>query len=207
MKSGCLIWVLWLCVVVVVPSATCAQSRSDSIVLRGSVSKTVTLLLSPDATQARVQLQAFENDGVLTLVIVGSGCEKNLQVPILIRSNVSYKVTASIQSQNAVPMQLRVLGVEPSGKLVTADAVNGVAIEPQFNMRGDDTLATGENLSTIDTSIPFTIFSGPRISIGGGLNSSDNALKAILVLSVQARTEKENWRVNLQLQGSGSEKF
>jgi hypothetical protein len=205
MKRSWLLSVIWLCVGTVASSPVCAQGESGSIVLRGSVSKTVSLSLSPDASHTRVELNAIENNGVLNVLLSGSGFERNVEVPILIRSNVSYNLTASIQSQNAVSMKLRVLSVEPTGMLVARGAVTGVAVDPLFDMRRGDSFAGDEGRSTIDDLVPFTILSGSRISLGGGLKSPNNALKVILLLSVQPNVEKGNWTVNLKLQGSATD--
>ena len=173
--------------------------------MRGSVSKTVTLSLSPHAPHAGVGLNSSENGGALKLVLSGSEFKRNLQVAILIRSNAAYNIKASVQSQTALLTQLQVLSVEATGPLVAGDAVTGVAVRRQFDKRRSGFLADEENVSTIDASVPFTIFSGPRISVGGALDSSHNALKVTLLLSVQAIAAEESWTIDLKLQGSGTD--
>jgi hypothetical protein len=203
MNRSWLSYVIWFCVVAGVPSTVCAQRGSAS--LHGSVSKTVRLSLSPNASTERAEVIAFENGGVLSVTVSSSGVERNLQVPILIRSNTSYNIIASVQSQTAVLTQLRVRSVEAGGKLVAGYAVTGVVIRRQFDMPRRDPFAAEENLTGIDASVPFTIFSGPRISLGGGLDSPDNALKVILLLSVRPNAEQRSWTINLKLQGSGTD--
>lgn len=66
-------------------------------------------------------------------------------------------------------------------------------------------MADEEDVSTIDASVQFTIFSGPRISVGGALDWSHNALKVTLLLSVQAIAAEESWTIDLKLQGSGTD--
>lgn len=204
MKWSRLFCVVGLCVAALPPMRICAQSGSGSIVLHGGVSKTVALSLGPKAARSSANLSAFDSGGVLRLVVSGSGFERNLRVPILIRSNTSYNIVASIQSQTAVATQLRVLSVESGGKLVAGDAITGVVIGPQFDMPRDDPSAREENLSTIHTSLPFTIFRGPRISLGGGLDSPDNALKIILLLSIRPKVDKGSWTMNVNLQGNST---
>ncbi len=210
MRQSWLFCVIWLCVVAVVPLTVCAQSGSVSVTLRGSVSKTVALSYE-STSDARAEINAFDSGGRLTLVVSGSGSERNLRVPILIRSNTSYKMTASVESQTAVPVQLRVLSVAASGKLVAADAISGVVIERRFDVPRDDRSAGAdrsageENLSTTDASVPFAIFSGPRISLAGNLNSPDNALKVIFLLSVRPKVDKGSWTITINLQGNSTE--
>ena len=193
---------IWLCLLVIAPATVCAQRRSGSTELRGGVSKTVTLSLSPNVSDAGVGLNAFESGGALNLVLSGSDFKGNFQVPILIRSNTAYNVTASVQSQTAVLTQLQVLRVDATGRLVASDAVMGVAVKRQFDKKPGGSVVGEENLSTIDASVPFTIFSGPRISLGGVLASPHNALKVILLLSVKARVAEGSWTLDLKLQGS-----
>ncbi len=87
---------------------------------------------------------------------------------------------------------------------MAGEAITGVAIRRRFDMPCGDLSAGEENLSGIDASVPFTIFSGPRISLGGGLNSPDNALKVIILLSVRPKVGDVSWTIDLKLQGSGT---
>ena len=129
MKQSWLFCVIWLCVVAVVPLTVCAQSGSGSVVLRGSISKTVALSCA-NTSCARAAMNAFDSGAILTLLVSGSGVERDLQVPILFRSNTPYKIIASVESQTAVPTQLRVLDIAASGKLVAADADTSPIIGP-----------------------------------------------------------------------------
>ena len=172
--------------------------------MRGSVSKTVTLSQSPTPSNAGVELNTFETGGALTLGLSGSEFKRTIQVPILIRSNTAYTITATVESHTAVLTQLQVLSVEATGKLVAGDAVTGFAVRRQLDKRPGGTAAGEESVLPVDTSVPFTIFTGPRISIGGGLDSPHNALKVILLLSLQAMPG-ENWHIDLKLQGNGTD--
>ncbi len=197
--------VIWLCLIAIAPATVCAQRRSGSADLRGSVSKTVTVSLSSHDSPTGVDLHAVENDGALSLVLSGSEFKRDLHVTILIRSNTAYNIQTSVQSQTAVLAQLQVISVEAGGKLVAGDAVTGIAVTRQFDQRHGRTVAGEENVSPIDASAPFTIVSGPRISLGGGLETPQNALKVSLLLSVQARAAEGSWTIGLKLQGSGTD--
>jgi hypothetical protein len=69
----------------------------------------------------------------------------------------------------------------------------------------NDPLAREDNVTAVDASVPFIIFSGSRISLGGGLDSPDNALKVILLLSVRPNAPKESWTIDLKLQGCATD--
>jgi hypothetical protein len=202
LKRSWLSCVIWLCLIAIAPATVCAQRRSGSTDLRGSVSKTVTLSQSPNASNAGVELNTFETGGALTLGLTGSDFKRTIQVPILIRSNTAYTITATVESHTAVLTQLQVLSVEATGKLVAGDAVIGFEVRRQLDKRRGGTVAGEENVSPIDASAPFTIVSGPRISLGGGLDSPHNALKVILLLSVQAKVAEESWTLDLNLQSN-----
>lgn len=203
-KQGWLFTVISFCFLAVAPATVWSQTGSESIVLRGSVSRTVTLSLGTSATQGRIELIAFESGKVLSLVAAGSGIERDLQVPLLIRSNTSYNLTATVQTQTAVLTQLKVLNVERGGKFVADEAATGVTIVRQFKMAPDDLSTDHNNILKIDVSTPFTILHGPRISVGGAANSLDNALKVLLLLSVHPKPDEHNWTINLKLEASGT---
>lgn len=194
-----------LFLVAIAPATVCAQTRSGSMDLRASVSKTVTLSLAQDASPTGVEVNAFGSDGALTLVLSGVESKSNLQLAILVRSNTAYNIRASVRSDAAVLTQLGVLTVEATGKLVAANAVTGVSVRRVFDKRPGVFPADEGDLSTIDASVPFTMFSGPRISLGGGMDSSQNALEVILLLSVQREVSAGSWTIDLKLQGNGTD--
>jgi hypothetical protein len=198
-------WIVLAFLIALAPATVRAQTRSGSVDLRASVSKTVALSLAQDASPTGVDLNAFRNDGALTLIFSGGEIKSNLQVAILIRSNTAYNITASVRSEAAMLTQLRVLNVEATGKLVAADAVTGVSVRRAFDERPGVSRAGGGDLSTLDASVPFTILGGPRISLGGGLDSPQNALKVILLLSVQREVSDGGWTIALKLQGNGTD--
>ena len=188
----------------VAPATVCSQTATESIVLRGSVSKTITLSLGTSATQGITELIAFASAGGLRLEAAGSGFESDLQVPLLIRANTSYKLSAEVQTQTAVLTQLRVLSVERGGKLVASDAVTGVTIERQFAIAPESSSTDQNDLLNMNISLPFTILNGPRISLGGGPKSLDNALKVVLLLSVRPKTDTYNWALHLKLEANAT---
>jgi hypothetical protein len=203
-KRSWLSCIVWVCLLVVAPATVFAQGRSGSIELRGSISKTVTVSLPSNASNAAVELNTLESAGTVRLVLSGSEFKKTIQIPILVRSNTPYDIIASVQSQTAVLTNLQVLSVDATGRLVAGDAVTGVAVKPQLDKRSGSSLVGEDNLSMLDASVPFTIFSGPRISVGGGLDSPHNAIKVTLLLSVQAKVAGGSWTMDLNLQGSAT---
>ena len=132
--------------------------------MKATVSEIVTLSVSPTS--------APSNTVSLTL----SGDDQIVRVPLLIRSNTSFKVSATFESQTAVLSELSVDNVRATGGLVSPQIVNAIHINPHLD----------PNLSQ-----PLLVFSGPRVSLGGTLNSPNNALQVTVVIRWKPGQQRE----------------
>ena len=177
---------LTLIAVVVFLACTSVEAQS-SVTLTATVSETVALSLAPTFTPGNMDVVSTGNTVRLTLS--GSDAKQQvIRVPVLLRSNSDFKLSATFESQTATLEQLLVTGVHATGSLVTPQLVNSLEI-----MRDTDP----------DTSRPLIVLSGPRISRGGTLNSANNALKATLLIRLKPAVS--DWLVHLTLVGnSGS---
>jgi hypothetical protein len=150
-----------MAVVFFVPASIAAQT----VTLSGSVSETVTLSVS------RITLSG---DGAQPSVI---------RVPLLVRSNSDFKISAVFESQTAELSELSVVDVHATGSLVSPQIVNTV----DRRREGD------------------VVLRGPRISLGGTLNSPNNALQVTLLIRVKPQSIKRpvnGWMGYLTLAGS-----
>jgi hypothetical protein len=95
-----------------------------------------------------------------------------VRLPLLVRSNSGFKITAALESPTAVLAQVSVGDVHPTGKLVSPALVKSLDIAPDLN------------LNSLDGSRPIVLLSGPRVSLGGKLDSPDNALEVTLLINV-----------------------
>jgi len=148
-----------LAVVFFVPASIAAQT----VTLSGTVSATVAL------SDTRITLSG---DDAQPSVI---------RVPLLVRSNSSFKISAVFESQTAELIELSVVDVHATGNLVSPQVVNAV----DKRREGD------------------VVLSGPRISLGGTLNSPNNALQVTLLIRIKPLTVS-GWMGHLTLAGTAA---
>jgi hypothetical protein len=93
-----------------------------------------------------------------------SGDDPVIRVPLLVRSNTSFKISALFESTTA---EVKVTDVHANGTLVSPNAVKRLIVPPKFDR---------------DLSQPLLVASGPRVSLGGTLDSPSNALEITLLI-------------------------
>ena len=147
---------------VLLPAGVKAQS---SVTLKATVSETVTLSVSPTSAPSNIVS--------LTL----SGDEQVLRVPLLVRSNTGFKISAIFDSKTAVLSELSVEDIRATGGLVSPQIVNAVQLNPQLDL---------------NTSQPLLVLSGPRVSLGGTLNSPNNALEITVLIRLTPELRRES---------------
>jgi hypothetical protein len=146
-----------MAVVFFVPASIAAQT----VTLSGSVSETVTLSVS------RITLSGDDDQPSV------------IRVPLLVRSNSGFKISAVFESQTAELSGLSVVDVHATGSLVSPQVVNTV----DRRREGD------------------VVLRGPRVSLGGTLNSPNNALQVTLLIRVKPQSVN-GWMGYLTLAGS-----
>jgi hypothetical protein len=139
---------------VLVPAGVKAQ---NSVIMKATVSETVTLSVSSTSIPSNIVS--------LTL----SGDDQIVRVPLLIRSNTSFKISAIFESKTAVLSQLSVDDVQATGGLVSPQVVNALDLKSYIDP---------------DTSQPLLVLSGPRISLGGTLHH--NALQITVLIRLKS---------------------
>ena len=148
---------------VFVPAGVKAQ---NSVTLTARVSEIVTLS-TPES------MGAVSNTVRITLPASDSPV---IRVPLIVRSNIGFKITAVFDSQTVVLSELSVADVRATGRLVSPQIVNALHVEPQLDP---------------DTSQPLLVVSGPRVSLGGTLNSPNNALQITLIIRLKPELPRE----------------
>ena len=167
--------------------ASTSVEAQSSVTVTGTVSETVALSVAPAFTHGNMEVVTSGN----TVRITVSGRDAGspvIRVPLLVRSNSSFKVSAMFESQTAELDQLLVTDAHATGRLVAPQLVNSLD-----KRREKDT----------DTSRPWLVLSGPRISLGGTLDSPNNALKVTLLIRLKPQTVN-GWTVHLTLVGSAA---
>jgi len=147
---------------VFVPVGVKAQ---NSVILKATVSETVTVSVSPTSIPSNIVN--------LTL----SGDDQIIRVPLLIRSNTSFKISATFESKTAVLSQVSVDDVRATGGLVSPQVVNALDLK-----------------SYVDPALsqPLLVLTGPRVSIGGTLTSPNNALEITLLIRLKPERPRDS---------------
>jgi len=136
--------------------------------MKATVSDTVALSVLPNSIDANV----VSSSNTVRITLSGTDAPV-IRVPLIVRSNSGFKISAIFKSKTAVLSELSVEDLRATGRLVSPQIVAAVHVEMQVDP---------------DTSQPLLVASGPRISLGGTLHSPNNALQiTVLVrLSPQA---------------------
>ena len=141
------------------------RTQTGRVTLKAAVSETVTLSVAPGFSQSNVDVVS---SGGNTVRITLSGNDPVIRIPLLVRSNTSFKISAELQTGEL--SQLLVTDVHPTGSLVSPHIVNAIDKRPKMDLN-----VTG----------PFVIASGPRVSLGGTLNSPNNALQITVLIHLK----------------------
>jgi hypothetical protein len=164
-----------------VPASVMAQAGQVS--LQGSVSETVVLSVPPGFSAGKVEAEAVRSGNRLRLTLTSGNAEAPIiRVPLLVRSNTRFRISVVFESDDATLAQLSVIDAHPTGKLVSPRVVNLVNLTPRFDLRDLDNVSRTTHVSV---SQPALVLSGPRISLGGTLESPNNALQLTLLIRLQ----------------------
>ena len=166
MRARCRLLAL-IAVGVLVPAGVKAQS---SVTLKAAVSEAVSLSVLPNAIDADVVII-----GNTVRVTWSSTNSPVIRVPLIVRSNCSFKISASFESQTAVLSQLLVADVRATGRLVSPHIVNALDRKSYLDP---------------DTSQPLLVLTGPRVSLGGTLQSPNNALQITVLIRLSAPAQQ-----------------
>jgi hypothetical protein len=145
---------------VLVPGVVKAQ---DSVTLKATVSETVTLSTP----------ESIGNNGNTVRITLPISDSPVIRVPLIVRSNIGFKITAQVESQTAVLSELSVADVRATGRLVSPQIVNALQVKQQLDP---------------DVSQPLFVVSGPRVSLGGTLNSPGNAVQITVLIRLKEPT-------------------
>ena len=149
----------------------CASVEAQTVRLSGSVSETVTLSVAPAFAAGNMNVVS---SGGNTVRITLSGDEAAVPVPLLVRSNTGFKISAVFESNTAELDQLLVTDVHATGNLVSRNAVNALERSREVER---------------DVSRPMLVLTGPRVSTGGTLTSPNNALQVSVLIRLKSKPQ------------------
>lgn len=173
------------------------EAQTGGVTMKTTVSETVALSVLPNSIQGDVVSTGN------TVRITLSGTETDapvIRVPLLVRSNSSFKISAAVESNTAEVTQLSVTDVRATGTLVSPQAISEFNVPRQFDVGGlDESTSSVPNL--LDPSRPVLVASGPRVSRGGTLVSPNNALQITLLIRLKPQPAR-GWLVHLTFVGT-----
>ena len=161
--SGLCVFV-WLFTVV-------SSAEAQSVKLSTTVSETVILSIAPNSIDGDdILADVVSRGNTVRMTLSGNRAGFSvIRVPLLVRSNTSFKISGRFESTTAQLNQVSVIDVRATGRLVSTEAIDNLEIPTEF-----------------DASNPFLVVSGPRVSLGGTLNSPNNALRLTLLVRVKS---------------------
>ena len=164
-------------VLLVVPAGV--EAQTGGVTMKGSVSEIVALSVLPNSIHGDVV--SSRNTVRITFTDTDAPV---IRVPLLVRSNSSFSISAAVESNTAEVTQLSVTDVRATGTLVSPQAISELNVPRQFDVRGfDESTSSVPNL--LDLSRPVLVASGPRVSRGGTLASPNNALQITLLIRLK----------------------
>jgi len=171
--------ILMLIVVLLVPASVEAQS-SGSVTLKGAVSETVALSVPSTFAHSGIDTNVVSSGSTVRVTLSGTEAKSPvIRVPLLVRSNSSFKISAAVESTTAELTYLSVIDVRATGSLVSPAAVSELQVSPQLDL----------------------LLSGPRVSLGGTLDSPNNALQVTLFIRMKPWPSR-GWLVHLTFIGT-----
>ena len=167
-----------MAVVFLVPASVAAPTVS----LKATVSETVALSVLPNFTRDNIDVNIVSSGSTVRVTLSSNdGKAPVIRVPLLVRSNRSFKISAAVDSTTAELSQISVVDVSATGSLVSPAAISQLKISPQLDR----------------------LLSGPRVSLGGTLDSPNNALKVTLFIRMKPQPA-HGWLVHLTLVGTAA---
>lgn len=188
---------LFLGLVLLTPTSVEAQRRG--VTLTGTVNETVALSIAPNSSHSDIDVDVVSTGGSVRMTLSGTTAIKSpaIRVHLLVRSNTGFNIFGRLESNADLLTQLSVIDVRATGRLVLREAIDNVEIPQQFDMRGrTDKDSSGKESSILDRSQPFLLLSGPRVSLGGTLESPNNALEITVLIRIKDQPTRD-WRVQL----------
>jgi hypothetical protein len=150
----------------------CAGVQAQAVRLTGSVSETVALSVAPTFAASNVGVVSRGGNTVRITLWRDDAGSQVIRVPLLVRSNTGFKISAVFDSQTAELAQLLVTDVHVTGNLVSP------------HILGD--LEKSREVKREVTS-PLLVLTGPRVSTGGTLTSPNNALQVTVLIRLKSQ--------------------
>jgi hypothetical protein len=181
-----------------------------SVKISGGVSATVALSIPQEAAPSGTRVNSSQNaDRSLTVIISGATRDFTVvRIPVQIRSNTGYKLFAKEGVGGSKLSSLLVVGARLTGVLAAPGAAEEISVTATFDgRRGTDNSTPPGGLNRPGLSALSELLSGPRVSLGGTLQSPHNALEVVLSVTVEPQAGSQDWTVELLLSAEPAARF
>jgi hypothetical protein len=163
------------------------MAQTGGVQLTGRVSETVTLSVLPNFSSDNANAEVIRNGNTVRIVLSGDGSDAVYRVPLLVRSNSRFKISGEVESSSATELaELSVVDVSRTGTLASPLTLSDLSVRAQNE----------NNPNTVAFSQPSLVVTGPRISLGGTLDSPSNALQMTVLIRVRPH-QAQRWLVHL----------
>lgn len=152
-------------VVLLLPAS--AEAQTGRVTMQARVSETVALSVAPNFAHGNVDAEVLSTSNTVRITL--SGTDPVIRVPLLVRSNSSFKISATVESTTASLTQLSITDVRATGTLVSPAAIDAINIPKDIDLEARD----------------IVLVSGPRVSLGGTLTSLNNALQITVFIRLK----------------------
>ena len=161
------------------------EAQTGAVTFTAHVSETVALSISPSFNPENINSNVVRSGNTVRLTLSSARGEAPvIRVPLLVRSNTDFKISAVVDSATASIGDVSVVNVRATGTLVSRHAVTALDV-----------------LRQSDLSEPLLVLTGPRVSLGGTLNSPNNALQITLLIRLQPQPDHA-WSLQLTFVGA-----
>lgn len=175
------------------------EAQSGGVTIKSTVSEVVALSVLPNSTRGDIETSIVSTGNTVRITLSGVDADAPvIRVPLLVRSNSSFKISAAVESNTAEVTQLSVVDVRATGTLVAPNAITELNVPRQFDERR---LETSSVQNLLDPSRPVLVASGPPVSRGGTLTSPNNALQITLLIRLKPQIAR-GWLVHLTFVGT-----
>ena len=158
-----------LAAIVLLASAS-AEAQTGRVTMQARVSEAVALSVAPNFAHGNVGAEVVSTGNTVRITLSSTDAGASvIRVPLLVRSNSGFKITAAVESTTASLAQLSITDVRATGTLVSPAAVNGLNISKDVDLEAHE----------------FELVSGPRVSLGGTLTSPNNALQITVLIRLK----------------------
>lgn len=177
-----------------------AQQAGGRVTVTGKVSALAAV--SPGSAarvlkgDARVSAEAAGVQGLILSLSGSRGGVIEVEVPVQLRSNAEFALAASCVTRGATLSALSVVEVGKEGPLVYPGAAGRLQVVPAFEGRPG---TRAQRRGRPDLSSPAAILNGPRISMGGPLDSPANMIEVVLRVVLTAPDSESGWHAELNV--------